>query len=100
MDLRGEGQERTVLVTSFNGEDDSRVIPDYGVHDVIVADLTITSSYGHIGEDPEDGNAGGGPMYGVYIGAQALEAAQAIEQGVKTSKSKNRDGFVTCCRWR
>ena len=45
VDLRGEGQESTVLLTSLDGEDDSRVIRGSGVHDVIVADFTITSRH-------------------------------------------------------
>lgn len=70
VDLRGEGQEKTVLLTSLDGENDSRVIRGSGVNDVIVADFTITSRYERpLGDDPEDGDAGGGPMYGVYLGA-------------------------------
>ncbi|MDR4888359.1 right-handed parallel beta-helix repeat-containing protein [Fredinandcohnia sp. QZ13] len=70
VDLRGDGQERTVLLTSLNGEDDSRVIRGSGVYDVIIADFTITSRHeGPLGEDPDDSDAGGGPMYGIYIGA-------------------------------
>ena len=71
VDLRGEGQERTVLLTSLDGEDDSRVIRGSGVNDVIIADFTITSRHeGPLGDDPDDGDAGGGPMYGIHFGAQ------------------------------
>ncbi|KGR79833.1 hypothetical protein CD29_04680 [Ureibacillus manganicus DSM 26584] len=79
VDIRGEGQERTVLLTSFDGEDDSRVIRGSGVHDVIVADFTITSRYeGPLGEDPDYGEAGGGPMYGIHIGARDGKASSRI----------------------
>lgn len=45
-----------VLLTSFDCEDDSRVIRGSGVHDVIVADFTITSRHeGPLGGDPDDG---------------------------------------------
>ena len=77
--LRGEGQESTVLLTSFDGEDDSRVIRASGVHDVIVADFTITSRYkGPLGDDPDNGDAGGGPMYGIYLGAHKGKASSRI----------------------
>ena len=79
VDLRGEGQERTVLLTSLDGEDDSRVIRGSGVHDVIVADFTITSRHeGPLGDDPDDGDAGGGPMYGIYLGAYEGKASSRV----------------------
>ncbi|MEH7245342.1 right-handed parallel beta-helix repeat-containing protein [Neobacillus niacini] len=79
VDLRGEGQERTVLLTSLDGEEDSRVIRGSGVHDVIVADFTITSRHeGPLGDDPNDGNAGGGPMYGIYLGAYKGQASSRV----------------------
>lgn len=79
VNLRGEGQERTVLLTSLDGEDDSRVIRGSGVHDVIVADFTITSRYeGPLGNDPDDGDAGGGPMYGIYLGAHEGVASSRV----------------------
>ncbi|RDW15190.1 hypothetical protein CWR48_19355 [Oceanobacillus arenosus] len=79
VDLRGEGWESTVLLTSFDGEDDSRVIRGLGVHDVIVADFTITSRHeGPLGDDTDDGDAGGGPMYGVNIGAKKGQASSQV----------------------
>ena len=79
VDLRGEGQESTVLLTSFDGEDDSRVIRGSGVHDVIVADFTITSRYkGPLGDDHKNGDAGGGPMYGIYLGARKGQASSRV----------------------
>lgn len=80
VNLRGEGRERTILLTSFNGEDDSRVLYGLGVHDVIVADFTITSRYeGPLGDDPNAVDAGGGPMYGVYLGAHKGEASSRVQ---------------------
>lgn len=79
VDLRGEGKDQTVLLTSFNGEDDSRVIRGSAIHDVTVADFTITSRYeGPLGDDTNDGEAGGGPMYGVFIGAKEGQASSQI----------------------
>ncbi|MCG7345832.1 right-handed parallel beta-helix repeat-containing protein [Sporosarcina sp. ACRSL] len=79
VDLRGEGKERTVLLTSLDGEDDSRVIRGSGVNDIIVADFTITSRYeGPLGDDTKDGDAGGGPMYGIYLGAQKGQSSSQV----------------------
>ncbi|WP_066316126.1 nitrous oxide reductase family maturation protein NosD [Bacillus sp. FJAT-29814] len=79
VNLRGEGPERTVLLTSLDGEKDSRVIRGSGIHDVIVADFTITSRHdGPLGDDPNDGDAGGGPMYGIHIGAHKGKASSRV----------------------
>lgn len=79
IDLRGEGQERTVLLTSFDGEENSRVIRGSGIHDVIVSDFTITSRHeGPLGDDTKDGDAGGGPMYGIHLGAKEGQASSQI----------------------
>ena len=79
VDLRGEGQESTVLLTSFDGEDDSKVIRGSGVYDVIVADFTITSRYkGPLGDDHKNGDAGGGPMYGIYLGVRKGQASSRV----------------------
>ncbi|WP_162599717.1 right-handed parallel beta-helix repeat-containing protein [Nocardioides solisilvae] len=41
------------------------------MEDVTVADLTVTSTYdGALGSDTEDEDAGGGPMFGVFVGSQ------------------------------
>lgn len=79
VDLRGEGQERTILLTSLDGEDNSRVIRGSGVSDVIIADFTITSRYeGSLGDDPDDGDAGGGPMFGIHLGAYEGQASSRV----------------------
>ncbi|WP_419959902.1 right-handed parallel beta-helix repeat-containing protein [Psychrobacillus sp. BM2] len=79
VNLRGEGQESTVLLTSLDGEEGSRVIRGSGVHDVIVADFTITSRYGGaLGDDPDDGGASGGPMYGIHLGSYEGKASSQI----------------------
>jgi Right handed beta helix region/Pectate lyase superfamily protein len=70
VNVRGAGRQRTVLSTSFDGEEDSRAIRGAGVHDVIIADLSVTSAHtGPLGEDPDDDGGGGGPMYGIHLGA-------------------------------
>lgn len=67
--LRGAGPGRTLLVSDFDGEDDSAVLRGLAVHDVVVSGLTVTSTYdGPLGTDTEDEDEGGGPMFGVQIG--------------------------------
>ena len=79
VDLRGEGKESTVLLTSLDGEDDSRVIRGSGINDVIVADFTITSRYkGPLGDNPDNSDAGGGPMYGIYLGTHEGKTSSRI----------------------
>lgn len=69
VDLRGTGRDSTVLRSSFDGDDDSAVLLGRAVDDVVVAGLTLTSTYdGPLGTDTEDEEAGGGPMYGLYLG--------------------------------
>lgn len=79
VDLRGAGPGETVLITSFDGEDDSRVVRGSGIEDVAVADLTITSRHdGPLGTDPDDDDAGGGPMYGIHLGARDGRASTRV----------------------
>lgn len=68
--LLGAGFDRTALVSSFDGDDDSVVILAEAVENVILSGFTITSTYeGSLGSDPRgDGDAGGGPMFGIKIG--------------------------------
>jgi len=66
--LRGAGPGRTILVSSFDGVDNSAVVLGEGIEDVIVANLSITSTYaGPLGSDSADDTAGGGPMFGIFI---------------------------------
>ena len=79
VDLRGEGKESTVLLTSLDGEENSKVIGGSGVHDVIIADFSITSHHkGPLGDDPDDSDASGGPMYGIYLGARKGQASSRV----------------------
>lgn len=77
--LRGAGPGRTVLVSDFDGDDDSAVIRGLAVHDVVVSGLTVTSTYdGPLGTDTEDDSAGGGPMFGVQIGERDGEGSSSV----------------------
>lgn len=77
--LRGAGRGATVLRTSFDGEDDSAVVRGAGVEDAAVRDLTISSEHdGDLGSDPDEEGPGGGPMYGVQIGADDGEGSSRV----------------------
>jgi hypothetical protein len=66
--LRGAGPDRTMLVSDFDG-DDTVVLLAEGVEDVVIGGFTVTSTYdGALGDDPDDDEDGGGPMFGIKIG--------------------------------
>lgn len=98
--LRGDGRERTILKTSFDGEKNSRVIAGYGIHDVIVADFTITShDEGPLGKNLEGGDTGGGPMYGVYIRDREGKASSRVLIENLSNRRFERHGIsVKACR--
>ncbi|MEC5423856.1 right-handed parallel beta-helix repeat-containing protein [Virgibacillus sp. C22-A2] len=100
VDLRGEGPENTVLLTSLDGEDNSRVIRGSGVHDVIIADFTITSHHeGPLGDDPDDGDEGGGPMYGVYLGAhEGMSSSQVLVENLSIRRFERHGISVKASR--
>jgi hypothetical protein len=98
--LRGAGADETVLRTWFDGQDDSAVLRASGVRDVVISDLTITSTYdGELGSDPEDGDAGGGPMYGVQIGARdGRGSARVLVDRVSVSRFQRHGITVKASR--
>lgn len=100
VDLIGAGRERTVLLTSFNGEEDSRVIRASGNHDCIIADFTITSRYeGPLGDDPDEEAAGGGPMYGIYIGPnRGVASSRVLVKNVSIRKFQRHGISVKASR--
>lgn len=76
--VRGAGVGRTVLLSYLDDVDDSAVLRGAGVHDVTVADLTVTSRYdGPLGVDPEE-TSGGGPMYGIHLRARGGEGSSRV----------------------
>lgn len=77
--LQGAGAGRTVLVSGLDGQDDSAVIRAKGVTDVVIAALTVTSTYdGPLGTDTESRSAGGGPMFGVYVGERGEVGSRRV----------------------
>lgn len=71
VNLRGESKEGVKLVSSFNGKTDlnTKVIKAYGVDNVLISNLTVTSIYdGKYSTDTKVTNPDkGGPLTGIYI---------------------------------
>lgn len=67
--LRGAGAGVTVLRSYLTPETNAgKVIRGYGIHDVVIADLTVSSTYeGPFSSDSGDNEASGGPAYGIYL---------------------------------
>lgn len=111
INLRGEGQDETVLRSAFTSADGSgKVVRGYGIEDVVVSDLTVSSTYdGPFSEDPDDDEAGGGPQYGVFVSAAVGSPSQRVyvervtverfeRMGVRIESS--RDVVVSDCLFR
>jgi hypothetical protein len=100
IDLRGAGRDRTVLVTSLEGEKNSRVLRGAGIEDVAVTGLAITSRYdGPLGEDPDDGEAGGGPMVGIQLGPRDGQGcARILVEDVAVSRYERHGISVKASR--
>ena len=86
--LRGAGPDRTVLVSDFDGDDDSVVLLAEAVEDVVISGLTVTSTYdGPLGTDPDDDDAGGGPMFGIKIGERdGRGSARVLVEDVRVER--------------
>lgn len=98
--LRGAGAGRTILRSALDGDDDSAVVLGEAVTDVVVADLTITSTHdGELPTDPDEVDAGGGPMYGVRIGeADGQGSARVLVEGVAVERFQRHGITVKASR--
>lgn len=88
IDLRGAGRDRTVLLSSLDGAEGSTVLRGAGIEDVRLTGLTITSTVvGPPGQDTEDSEAGGGPAFGIHLGARAGRgSARVLVEDVSVSR--------------
>lgn len=79
--ITGAGKDATVLVSHLTADTGSgKVLRGYGITDVVVSGLTITSTYdGPLSTDPEDDEAGGGPTYGIVLANQGMQVSERIE---------------------
>lgn len=66
--LRGAGADETILRSALTPQTPSgKVLRGMGITDVVVADLTVTSTFdGEFSDDPS-ADAGGGPAYGIFV---------------------------------
>ncbi|WP_407319743.1 right-handed parallel beta-helix repeat-containing protein [Isoptericola halotolerans] len=100
VDLRGDG-DGTVLTSAFTPETQSgKVLRGYGVQDVRISDLTVSSTYdGPLPTDHQDDAAGGGPAYGIVVANLGSRASQQVlvedvvierfqKMGVRIEKSR------------
>jgi hypothetical protein len=110
INLRGAGQEETILRSSFTRSDgNGKVVRGYGVTDVVISDLTVTSTFdGPFSDDP-NADAGGGPQYGIFLSDAVTLPSQRVyiervtveryeRMGVRIASS--RDVVVSASRFR
>ncbi|GAB4086249.1 hypothetical protein GCM10028784_28790 [Myceligenerans cantabricum] len=101
IDLRGDGV-RTILRSALTPQTQSgKVLRGYGIQDVQVSDLTVSSAYdGPLPTDHQDATAGGGPAYGVVVANLGSRASLQVrledivverfqKMGVRIEKSRD-----------
>ncbi|GAA4722485.1 hypothetical protein GCM10023216_09640 [Isoptericola chiayiensis] len=101
IDLRGDGAG-SVLESALTPETQSgKVLRGYGVQDVAVSDLTVSSTYdGPLSTDHQDSTAAGGPAYGVVVANLGSRASRQVlvedvvverfqKMGVRIEKSRD-----------
>ncbi|MFB5662802.1 right-handed parallel beta-helix repeat-containing protein [Alteribacillus sp. HJP-4] len=75
VNLRGETEENVELVSHFDVDEvpSSKVMTAYANHDIMISDLTITSTFdGSYSDDPGQNNPErGGPAYGIFVAGSA-----------------------------
>ncbi|WP_156739558.1 right-handed parallel beta-helix repeat-containing protein [Occultella aeris] len=78
--LIGSGADVTILRSALTEETSAgKVLRGYGVHDVVIADLTVTSTFdGPFSDDPNDNTIGGGPTYGIYLAHQGPNGSERV----------------------
>lgn len=78
--LVGAGREATILRSHLTRDTNSgKVLRGYGVSDVVITGLMISSTYdGPLSTDPEDDEAGGGPTYGIVLANQGMRVSERV----------------------
>ncbi|MCT8140274.1 right-handed parallel beta-helix repeat-containing protein [Anaerobacillus sp. CMMVII] len=97
VNLRGQSEKGVKLVSHFDVKEvpNSKVITSYGRHDVVVSNLTITSTFdGAYSENPSVNNPErGGPGYGIFIADFAGQASHHITIDQVTIEKFQRMGI-------
>lgn len=79
VNLRGAGQEETVLRSWFTQADaNGKVVRGYGVTDLVISDLTVSSTFDGPFSDNPNADAGGGPQYGIFLSDAVTRPSQRI----------------------
>ncbi|WP_413379201.1 right-handed parallel beta-helix repeat-containing protein [Alkalihalobacillus sp. 1P02AB] len=82
VNLRGESETGVQLVSSFDVQQvpNSKVLTAFGVKNVVVSNMTITSTFdGSYSDNPSENNPErGGPAYGVFIADSAGDPSQLM----------------------
>lgn len=93
--VRGDGAGETVLRSELTEETGSgKVLRGYAVSDVVISDLTVTSTFdGQFTDDPDNSDAGGGPTYGIVIANLGVEPSQRVTVDDVTIERFQRAGM-------
>lgn len=77
--LRGAGAGETVLRSALTPETPSgKVIRGMGVSDIVIADLTVTSTFDGPFTDDHQADGGGGPAYGIFLSNLGMRASERV----------------------
>jgi parallel beta-helix repeat protein len=110
INLRGAGQDDTVLRSSFTENDaNGKVIRGFGVADIVISDLTVSSTFDGPFSEDHNAAAGGGPQYGIFLSDAVTQPSQRIHiervtverferMGIRIASSQ--DVVVTDCLFR
>ncbi|WP_052144561.1 CBM96 family carbohydrate-binding protein [Halalkalibacter okhensis] len=97
VNLRGESEAGVQLVSHFDVKEvpNSKVITSYGKHDVVISNLTITSTFnGTYSDNPSVNNPEqGGPAYGIFIADFAAQPSYHITVNQVTIEKFQRMGI-------
>ncbi|MPZ25004.1 MAG: DNRLRE domain-containing protein [Micromonosporaceae bacterium] len=110
VNLRGAGQDDTIVRSSFTEADgNGKVVRGFGVTDLVISDLTVTSTFDGPFSDDTNADAGGGPQYGIFLSDAVTRPSQRIyiervtverfeRMGIRVASS--RDVVVSECLFR
>src|SRR5690625_1258134 len=97
VNLRGESEEGVQLISYFdmNETSNSKIMTGYGIHNVAISNLTLTSTFnGAYSENPSQNNPDrGGPTYGVFIADSIGEPSSQITIDHVTIEKFQRTGI-------
>ncbi|MBS4208863.1 DNRLRE domain-containing protein [Bacillus sp. FJAT-50079] len=82
VNLRGQSEKHVKLVSHFDVQNvpSSKIITGYGKHDVVISNMTLTSTFDRTySDDPGQNNSErGGPAYGIFLADYASKPSYHI----------------------